>query len=66
MADNRDKPLADRRAEAAGEGADDAQETYEVPDIGGEHQPSPTDPPGAPEEAPGGEAEGYQPQTRTP
>jgi hypothetical protein len=35
-------------------------------DFADEHTPSQSDPPIAPADAPGGEAEGYQPQTRTP
>jgi len=35
-------------------------------DFADEHAPSPSDPPIAPADAPGGEDEGYQPQTRTP
>ncbi len=35
-------------------------------DFAEEHAPSPSDPPIAPADAPGGEDEGYQPQTRTP
>ncbi|MBA9003110.1 MULTISPECIES: hypothetical protein [Thermomonospora] len=61
MADNRDKPLADRRAEAGAPVDPDGE-----PDIGGEHTPGPTDPPNAQEDAPGGEAEGYEPHTRAP
>ena len=50
--------LADRRAEAGSPrdaGGDDFAE---------EHQPSPTDPPNAPAEAPGGQEEGWEPPTR--
>ncbi|TDD81900.1 hypothetical protein [Actinomadura rubrisoli] len=53
------KPLADRRAEA---GAPPDEE----PDFADEHAPGPTDPPNAEEETPGGEAEGYRPQTEVP
>ncbi|REE96621.1 hypothetical protein [Thermomonospora umbrina] len=63
MADKRDpdrsKPLADRRAEA-GNPVDPDDE----PDFAEEMTPGPTDPPNAGEDAPGGEAEGYTPQTR--
>ncbi|MFB4320213.1 hypothetical protein [Actinomadura sp. 21ATH] len=58
-ADDRDKPLADRRAEACAPQEDD-------PDIAGEHEPGPTDPPNAAADAPGGEEEGYSPQTEIP
>jgi hypothetical protein len=54
-----DKPLADRRAEGDAPQEDDA-------DFAGEHEPGPTDPPNAPEETPGGESEGYSPQTEIP
>ncbi|MEV3923257.1 hypothetical protein [Actinomadura coerulea] len=54
-----DKPLADRRAEAGAPQEDDA-------DVGGEHTPSPTDPPNAEADAPGGEDDGYSPQTEVP
>jgi hypothetical protein len=33
-------------------------------DFAGEHTPSPSDPPIAPDDAEGGEDDGYQPQTR--
>lgn len=63
MADKREteesRTLADRRAEAG------APVDEEDPEIAAEHEPSPTDPPNAPEDAPGGEAEGYTPHTRT-
>ncbi|WP_169807938.1 hypothetical protein [Actinomadura hibisca] len=52
-----DRPLADRR--------DDPDQEAE-PDFAGEHEPGPSDPPNAPADAPGGEAEGYSPQTETP
>jgi hypothetical protein len=52
------RSFADRRAEA-GAPLDD-----ETPDIAGEHEPGPTDPPNAAPDAPGGEDEGYEPQTR--
>ncbi|MFD0898941.1 hypothetical protein [Actinomadura sediminis] len=49
-----DKPLADRR--------DDVGEAE--PDFADEHAPGPTDPPNAEAETPGGEDDGYEPQTR--
>ncbi|RAY17167.1 hypothetical protein DPM19_03170 [Actinomadura craniellae] len=51
------RSLADRRAEAGAPQEDDA-------DIGAEHTPGPTDPPNAEPDAPGGEDDGYAPQTR--
>ncbi|TDC62363.1 hypothetical protein E1200_26000 [Actinomadura sp. GC306] len=54
-----DKPLADRRAEAGA-----PQETDQ--DFAGEHTPGPTDPPIAEAETPGGEDDGYSPQTEVP
>ncbi|NDU76245.1 hypothetical protein GWI34_26985 [Actinomadura sp. DSM 109109] len=54
-----DKPLADRRAEAGAPQEDD-------PDVGAEHTPGPTDPPIAEAETPGGEDDGYSPQTEVP
>lgn len=54
-----DKPLADRRAEA---GAPQERDH----DFGEEHTPGPTDPPIAEAETPGGEDEGYAPQTEIP
>ena len=58
---DRSKSLADRRAEA-GAPVDSGEE----PDLAGEWEPGPTDPPNAEAETPGGEAEGYSPQTRIP
>ncbi|MFI0448984.1 hypothetical protein [Actinomadura sp. 6N118] len=54
------KPLADRRAEA------DAPQEDAEPDFGDEHAPGPTDPPNATADAPGGEDDGYSPQTEIP
>ncbi len=54
-----DKPLADRRAEAGA-----PQETDH--DFADEHAPGPTDPPVAEAETPGGEDDGYSPQTEVP
>lgn len=54
-----DKPLADRRAETGSPQEDDH-------DFGEEHTPGPTDPPNAEADAPGGEDEGYSPQTEVP
>ncbi|NKZ05619.1 hypothetical protein [Actinomadura latina] len=54
-----DKPLADRRAEAGAPQDADA-------DFADEHTPSPTDPPIAEAETPGGEDDGYSPQTEVP
>lgn len=54
-----DKPLADRRAEADAPQEEDA-------DFADEHAPGPTDPPIAEAETPGGEDDGYSPQTRVP
>ncbi|MES9537070.1 MULTISPECIES: hypothetical protein [unclassified Actinomadura] len=56
---DQDKPLADRRAEAGAPQEDDA-------DVGAEHTPGPTDPPNAEADTPGGEDEGYSPQTEIP
>ncbi|MWA05128.1 hypothetical protein F8568_033140 [Actinomadura sp. LD22] len=53
-----DKPLADRRAEAGA-----PQETDDA-DFAEEHTPSETDPPNAEADTPGGEDEGYRPQTQ--
>jgi len=52
------KSFADRRAE---QGAPLEDETA---DIAEEFTPGPTDPPNARPTAPGGEDEGYEPQTR--
>ena len=57
--DDRDKPLADRRAEAEAPQEDDH-------DFAEEHTPGPTDPPNAEADTPGGEDEGYTPQTDIP
>jgi hypothetical protein len=57
MTNEDDRPLADRRAEAGGP-ADDEEH-----DFAGERAPSPSDPPIAPADAPGGEDDGYAPQT---
>ncbi|GAA4295347.1 hypothetical protein GCM10023178_67720 [Actinomadura luteofluorescens] len=54
-----DKQLADGRAEAAAPQEDDA-------DVVAEHTPGPTDPPIAEAETPGGEDDGYSPQTEVP
>ncbi|MQY05725.1 hypothetical protein [Actinomadura macrotermitis] len=54
-----DRPLADRRAEAGAP----QEDSHEFAD---EHAPSPSDPPNAPDDGPGGEAEGYTPQTEIP
>jgi hypothetical protein len=53
------RPLADRRAEA---GAPQDEEH----DFGEEHTAGSTKPPNAPADAPGGEEEGYSPQTEIP
>ncbi|MBG6091888.1 hypothetical protein [Actinomadura viridis] len=53
------RTLADRRAEAGAPQEEDA-------DFAGEHAPGPTDPPNARPDAPGGEDEGYSPQTEVP
>ncbi|GAA2609017.1 hypothetical protein SMC26_31560 [Actinomadura fulvescens] len=50
------KPLADRRAEVE----------EPEPDFADEHAPGPTDPPNAAADAPGGEDDGYSPQTEIP
>lgn len=60
--DEREKSLADRRAEQ-GAVVEDPSADQEG-DFADEHTPSPADPPNAPADAPGGEDEGYQPQTR--
>jgi hypothetical protein len=57
--DDSDKPLADRRAEGGAPQEDDQ-------DFADEHTPGPTDPPNARPDAPGGEQEGYSPQTEIP
>lgn len=54
------RPLADRRADAGAPVID------EEPDFAEEHAPSPSDPPNAREDAPGGEDDGYTPQTEVP
>ncbi len=51
--------MADRRAEADAPQEEDA-------DFADEHAPGPTDPPIAEAETPGGEDDGYSPQTRVP
>ncbi|GLW64414.1 hypothetical protein Arub01_26580 [Actinomadura rubrobrunea] len=53
------RPLADRRAEADAPQEDD-------PDFAEEHTTGPTKPPIAEAETPGGEDEGYSPQTEIP
>ncbi|GAA0950739.1 hypothetical protein [Actinocorallia libanotica] len=59
MKDREDKrSFADRRVEQGAEPED------ESPDIGAEHEPGPSFPPIAPADGPGGEDEGYEPQTR--
>lgn len=58
MKDERKKSFADRRAEQGAPLED------EKPDLAEEHAPSATDPPNAAADAPGGEDEGYEPQTR--
>ena len=57
--DTESKSFADRRAESGA-----PQETDD--DFADEHAPSPTDPPNASADAPGGEDEGYSPQTEVP
>ncbi|MGK5553470.1 hypothetical protein ACSNOI_17805 [Actinomadura kijaniata] len=52
-----DRPLADRREDPEAAAGDE---------FGDEHTPGPTDPPNASDDAPGGEAEGYSPQTEVP
>ena len=52
------RSFADRRAEQGAPLED------EVPDVAEEFTPGPTDPPNARPDAPGGEDEGYEPQTR--
>jgi hypothetical protein len=54
------RPLADRRA------ADGAPVDGEEHDFAEERTPSPSDPVNAPADAPGGEDEGYTPQTELP
>lgn len=61
--DRKNESLADRRA-AEGAGIGDPLQDEDA-DFAEEHSPSPTDPANAPADAPGGEAEGYTPQTRT-
>jgi hypothetical protein len=56
---DQDKPLADRRAEQGAPQEADA-------DFADEHAPSATDPPNARADAPGGEDDGYSPQTEVP
>jgi hypothetical protein len=57
MTENQEsKSFADRRADP---------DAHDEPDIAAEHEPSPTDPPNASDDAPGGEDEGFTPQTRT-
>ncbi|WP_030170263.1 hypothetical protein [Spirillospora albida] len=58
-----DAPLADRRADP-GAAPDEAPDDYA--DFAGEHAPGPTDPPNAEAATPGGEDDGYSPQTRVP
>ncbi|HEY8482601.1 MAG TPA: hypothetical protein VIL71_22500 [Spirillospora sp.] len=53
-----DESLADRRAAAEAQQAEG--------DFAEEHTPSPTDPPIAEAETPGGEDDGYSPQTEIP
>jgi hypothetical protein len=58
VADEKDRrPLGDRRAEQGAPVED------EEPDFAEERTPGPSDPPNAPAESPGGEDEGYSPQT---
>ncbi|MEO3785090.1 hypothetical protein ABGB12_17295 [Actinocorallia sp. B10E7] len=52
------RSFADRRAEQGAPLEDEA------PDLAEEFAPGPTDPPNARADAPGGEDEGYEPQTR--
>ncbi|HEU5157771.1 MAG TPA: hypothetical protein VFU43_12320 [Streptosporangiaceae bacterium] len=52
------RPLADRRA------GQDVPAVDEEHDFAAERTPSPSDPPNAPADAPGGEDDGYAPQTR--
>ncbi|WP_344597935.1 hypothetical protein [Actinomadura vinacea] len=54
------RPLADRRAEEGAPIEDDEQDFAE------EHTPGDSDPPNAPARTPGGEDEGYGPQTEVP
>ncbi|WP_019634933.1 hypothetical protein [Actinomadura atramentaria] len=58
--DDQDRPLADRRADPGDPVPDDEA------DFAGEHTPGPTDPPNAAADTPGGEDEGYRPQTEVP
>lgn len=60
--DRKNQSLSDRRA-AEGDLPDDLLEEQEA-DFADEHTPSPSDPPVAPADTPGGESEGYSPQTR--
>ncbi|WP_242882385.1 hypothetical protein [Actinomadura litoris] len=57
-----DKPLADRRAEAGAAPEDPNAEG----DFAEEHTPGPTDPANAEADTPGGEDDGYSPQTEVP
>jgi hypothetical protein len=52
------RPLADRRAGMSAPVEDEEHDFAE------ERTPSPSDPPNAPADAPGGEDDGYAPQTR--
>jgi hypothetical protein len=56
--DEEQRPLADRRAGQGGPVEDEEHDFAE------ETTPSPSDPPNAPADAPGGEDDGYAPQTR--
>ncbi|HEX6472821.1 MAG TPA: hypothetical protein VF069_27275 [Streptosporangiaceae bacterium] len=58
MKNEDNRPLADRRAEQ-GRPADDEEH-----DFADERTPSPSDPANAPADAPGGEDDGYAPQTQ--
>lgn len=60
--DPKNKSLADQRAEQ-GAIVDDPLADQDA-DFAAEHSASTTSPPNAPADAPGGEAEGYSPQTR--
>jgi hypothetical protein len=53
-----ERSLADQRAEQGAPVEDDES------DFADEHTPGPSDPPIAEDETPGGEDDGYQPQTR--
>jgi hypothetical protein len=55
-----DRPLADRRADPGDAVPDDEHDFAE------ENAPGPTSPANAPADAPGGEDEGYSPQTEVP